>query len=127
MGGTRSGRKVSLIQPEVIFGLHMSDKKSVENLTSLLVSYLIANPGSSAKKAAKALDVGKKQVNAILYGQEVRVRTNGGFATAVVGSDSEANCRFGNSRPTLRVEFRDTGVPATCEVIECCHEKRSRK
>ena len=62
------GEKVSLTHPGVIFGLHMDDKKSVENLTSLLVSYLIANPGSSAKKAAKALDEGKKQVNAILYG-----------------------------------------------------------
>ncbi len=62
--------KVLLIHHSVIFGLHMGDKRSVENLTSLLVSYLIANPGSSAKKAAKALDEGKKQINAILHGRK---------------------------------------------------------
>jgi hypothetical protein len=65
-----AGEKVSLMQPEDIFGLHMGDKKSVENLASLLVSYLIANPGSSAKKAAESLDAEKKQVNAILYGRK---------------------------------------------------------
>ena len=68
--GRSPGVKVFLIHPGVIFGLHMGDKRSVENLTSLLVSCLIANPGSSAKKAAKALDLGKKQVNAILHGRK---------------------------------------------------------
>ena len=91
------GRKVSLIQPGVIFWLHMSDKKSVENLASLLVSYLIANPGSSAKKAAKALDVGKKQVNAILYGRKSLFAPMEGspplWSVATVGRTADSEIR----------------------------------
>ena len=91
------GEKVSLIHPGVIFGPHMSDKKSVENLTSLLVSYLIANPGSSAKKAAKALDEGKKQINAILHGRKSVFAPMGGspplwsVATVRRTADSETH------------------------------------
>jgi len=59
-----------LIQRGVIFGLHMSDKKSGEKLASLLVSYLATHPGSSARQVAVALGVEKSRVNAILYGRK---------------------------------------------------------
>ena len=87
-----------LIQRGVIFGLHMSDKKSGEKLASLLVSYLAAHPGSSARQVAVALGVEKSRVNAILYGRKSVFVPEGGsppqwsvaFVEQASGSESRA-------------------------------------
>ncbi len=84
----------------------MSDKKSIENLASLLVSYLIANPGSSAKKAAKSLDAEKKQVNAILYGRKSVFTPGEGspplWSVATVKRTTDSEFRATSSKTDLK-------------------------
>lgn len=93
-----SERHASLIQPGVIFGPQMTDKKSRENLASLLVSYLAAHPRSSARQVSTALGVEKSRVNSVLYGRRSVFVPEGGsppqWSVAVVGqaagSESQA-------------------------------------
>jgi len=58
-----------LLQREVILSLHMGKEEEPENLNDALISYLTVNPRATAKNISKALDVTKKSINSILYGQ----------------------------------------------------------